>query len=140
MSGIKTFIAAFCTGAVLLGILYVLAPENGSKKAVRYAFCLCFLCLVLSAAVKLSGSDFPDFSTAAQSFDNEELSVAAARTVFAAALSENNINYKKITVFTDKLKSGGISITKVCVYTAADYAEVNAVIGSENYDLVVINE
>ena len=140
MSTVKTFITAFCTGAVLLGVLYILVPKGRIKKAVQYAFCLSFLCIVLSAAVKLSGSDFPSFKSDNRSFGNDNLSAALAKSVFAAALKENNINYEKITVFTDKTESGGISITKVYVYTAADYRDVKAVIGSNDYKLVVINE
>ena len=136
----KAFTAAFCAGAVALGALYILAPDGGGKKAVRYAFCLSFLCLLLSAAVKFSGSDFPTFSVNSRNFGNQELSVAVAKSVFAAALSEKGINYKKITVFTDKTVSGGISITKVYVYTAADYRDVSAAVGSDDYKLVVINE
>ncbi|MBO4433814.1 MAG: hypothetical protein J5852_09830 [Clostridia bacterium] len=140
MSTIKTFITAFCTGAVLLGTVYILVPKGGTKKAVQYAFCLSFLCIVLSVAIKISGSDFPSFNAGKQNFDNEKLSAALAKTVFAAALGEKNIKYKKITVFTDKTDSGGISITKVYVYTAADYRDVKAAIGSKDYKLVVINE
>ena len=140
MSSIKTFIAAFCTGAILLGILYILVPKGEIKKAVQYVFCLSFLCIILSVAVKLSGSEFPSFNATGQNFGNEKLSAALAKTVFAEALNENNIKYKKITVFTDKTDSDGINITKVYVYTAADYRDVKAVIGSSDYKLVVINE
>ena len=140
MSTFKIFATAFCSGAVMLGALYILAPEGGSKKAVRYAFCLAFLCIVLSAAVKFSGEGFPTFKESARNFGGEDLSAATARTVFAEALREAKINYKKITVFTDKTNSGGINITKVFVYTAADYRKVYAVIGSQNYKLVVVNE
>ena len=140
MSTFKTLVTAFSTGAIVLGALYILVPNGGSKKAVRYAFCLSFLCIILSVAVRFSGSDFPVFKTDAQNFSNESLSAAIARTVFASALNENNIKYKKMTVFTDKTDSGGINITKVFVYTAATFREVDAVIGSDNYKLVVINE
>ena len=140
LSAVKIFITAFCTGAVLLGILYILVPKGQSGKAVRYAFCLCFLGLVLSAAVKISGGDFKGFSQKTQDFGNEKLSAAAARTVFAEALTDAGVNYKKITVFTDKTESGGINITKVYVYTSASAEEVNAVVGSDNYEVVVMNE
>lgn len=140
MSAAKTFIAAFCTGAVLLGVLYILVPEGRFGRIVRYAFCLCFLSLVLSAAVKISGEDFVNFSGSAPNFDNEKLSAATAGTVFSEALTSAGINHKKITVFTDKTESGGINIIKVYVYTAAPADKVNAVIGSESYEVVVINE
>ena len=68
------------------------------------------------------------------------LSEAAAKLVFYRALTDAGIKFSKITVFTDKSAQGGISITKVYVYTAADYRDVKAVIGSNDYKLVVINE
>lgn len=140
LNTVKTFITAFCTGAVVFGILYILVPKGKSSKAVRYAFCLCFLGLILSASARISSGDFKVFSRKTQDFGNEKLSAAAARTVFAEALSGAGINYKKITVFTDKTESDGINITKVYVYTPASAEEVNAVIGSDNYEVVVMNE
>lgn len=140
MSAVKTFIAAFCTGCVLLGLLSILVPESRLSKTLKYAFSLCFLCLCLSAAVKISGIDMPDIRLTENNFEDERLSAASARTVFASALENANIKFSKITVFTDKNEQGGISITKVYVYTACAYDEVSAVIGSDDYDLVVLNE
>ena len=123
-----------------MGALYILVPEGKMSKAVTYAFSISFLCLVLSAAVKLGNIQLPKMKNDSVNYNNERLSAAAAQAVFAEALSRAEINFSKITVFTDKTESAGISITKVLVFTSADYEKVHSVIGSENYEVVVINE
>lgn len=140
MNTAKTFIASFCAGCVMLGALSILVPKGNLSRAVKYAISLAFLCTVLSVAVTLGSFDLPDIKTGGKDFTDESLSAAAAKTVFAEALSGADIIFSKIRVFTDKSDSGGISITKVWVYTAAPIEKVNAVIGSKDYEVVVINE
>lgn len=140
MSAARGFIAAFCLGCVLLGALYILVPKGNISKSVKYAFCLVFLCMIISAGIKLTKVEIPTFSTDESRFENERLSAAAAQMIFAEALSENEINFSKITVFTDKTEVGGINISKVYVYTDCPPQKVSAVIGSNAYELVVINE
>lgn len=140
MNTLKVFISAFCVGSIALGVLYILVPKGNLSKSVRYTFCLCLLCTVLSAAANILGGDFPQLTENARDFSNDSLSVAAARLTFEAALTRENIKFSEINVFTDKTDSGGISITKVLVYTHCSFSEVNAVIGSNLYELVVINE
>ena len=136
---IGAFISAFCVGCILLGALYVLAPKGNLSKAASYAFSLAFLCLVLSVTGKLQSVDFPKLKEANEDYSNERLSAACAQMIFSDALASQKINFSKITVFTDKSQSGGISITKVLVYTDASYEQVNAVIGSDIYEVVVVN-
>lgn len=140
MNAAKGFIAAFSGGCVFLGALYILVPEGKLSKAVKYTVSLCFLCVILSAATATCGSSFPEFRVKSGDFDDERLSADSARLVFANALTSAGINFSKITVFTDKLRDGGINITEVYVYTDASSDEVSAVIGSESYNLVVVNE
>ena len=140
MNTLKIFVAAFCGGCVLLGTLYVLVPSGNISKPVKFAICLCFLLSVLTVALNRKDDITPAFSYSETDFENERLSAEAARLVFAAALDSANIKFSKITVFTDKSQTGGISITKVYVYTSAAKDEVNAAIGSDDYGLVIINE
>ena len=140
MSAVRGFVSAFCVGCVMLGALYILVPKGNISKAVKYAFCLVFLCMIISAGVSLSGIETPDFSNKESEFENERLSAEIAQMIFAEALSESKINFSKITVFTDKSASGGISISKVYVYTDCSPQKVSSVIGSDVYELVVINE
>ena len=140
MTTAKTFIAAFCAGCVVLGAISILVPKGNLSKAVKYAISLAFLCTVLSVAITLGSFDLPSIKADSKTFTDERHSAATAKVVFAEALSGANINFWKIKVFTDKSDSGGISITKVWVYTAAPIEKVNAVIGSKDYEVVVVNE
>ena len=135
-----TFVTSFCVGCIVLGTLYILIPEGNISKAVSYAMSLTFLCVVLSAGLKLSKFDIPQIAESDNGFSNERLSAASAQMIFSDALASEGINFSKITVFTDKSESGSISITKVLVYTEAPIEQVNSVIGSEIYEVVVVNE
>ncbi len=136
---IGAFISAFCVGCIVLGTLYILAPKGNLSKAASYAFSLAFLCLVLFTVGKLQNIDFPGIKEGSEDYSNERLSAASAQMIFSEALASQKINFSKITVFTDKSQSGGISITKVLVYTDASYEQVNSVIGSSIYEVVVVN-
>lgn len=140
MSTVKTFIMAFCSGCILLGALCILLPKNNISKAAKYAISLAYLCIIISVSVGLKSAGFMATTDTQKDFSNEQFSAAAARMIFAEALEAADINFSKITVFTDKSQSGGISITKVYVYTASPIEKVSAVIGSKDYELVVVNE
>ena len=133
------FVTAFCVGSIILGALYILVPEGSLSKPVSYAFGIAFLCLILSVG-KLTSINLPQIDYKSAEFANERLSAASAEMIFSEALAREDINFSKITVFTDKTESGGISITKVVVYTDASPVQVNAVIGSDGYEVLVINE
>ena len=140
MSAVKAFLVAFCSGCVLLGLLCILVPKGSLSKSVKYAISLAYLCVILSVSVGLGSIDFPKTANGDKDFSDERFSAATARMIFSEALSAADIDFRKITVFTDKSQSGGISITKVYVYTAAPIEKVSAVIGSKDYELVVVNE
>ncbi|MBR4909944.1 MAG: hypothetical protein IKZ47_01310 [Clostridia bacterium] len=140
MNSIRVFVTAFCAGCILLGVLYILVPKGNMSKPVRFAVCLCFLLSLITAFTVPGIGDIPDFLVSSADFRNEQLSAEAARAVFASALNSANIEFSKISVFTDKSGSGGINITKVYVYSGAKPEDIKNVIGSDDYELVVINE
>ena len=51
-----------------------------------------------------------------------------------------NIDFKKITVDTNKLSDGSITISRVTVYTCASAEQIIQAIGSDSYEVNVINE
>ena len=140
MSALNSFVTAFCVSCIALGTLYVLVPKGNMSSAVKYAFCLVFLCVILTAAFKIGTVDILRFDARSEDFADERFSAATAQMVLSEALSSENINFTKITVFTDKNETGGINITKVYVYTAEREEKVREIIGSDAYELVVINE
>ncbi len=142
MSGLSSFITAFCVCLVLLGFLYILCPGGSMSKPIKYVFCLCFICCMLSSTALLKNVDFSEVS-----FDNsehqiitEEMSANTARQVFASALTKSGIDFEKITVHTNKMNDGSISIIKVIIYTSASPDAVKAVFDNVDFEVEVINE
>lgn len=141
MKGFSDFIIAFCSSCIFLGFLYMLCPEGNMASGVKYVFCLCFLCCILGSVTNLKEFDFGDFSSSIKTETvNERSASVSAENVFAEALSSQNINFTKITVDTNKLSNESIIISKVTVYSDCDKEDIIAVIGSDSYEVCVINE
>ncbi len=141
MKAITSFLTAFCIGCVTLGGLYMLCPEGKFQKAVKYTFSLCFLCLLISSVGSIGNLNFEiNFKS-----DNEFISVGAAaesaRIVFERALINSEINFRKITVLTDKDTQGSIFISKVTVVSNENKEKILSVIsGDGSFEVEVINE
>ncbi|MBR5472568.1 MAG: hypothetical protein IKU82_01115 [Clostridia bacterium] len=141
MEGLNSFITSFCGSCILLGFLFVLCPSGGMAGSVKYIFCLCFLCCVLGAAFSIKTPDFSQFSAYGSSeILSEQNAAVTAQTVFCEALRQKNINFRKITVDTNKLNDGSIIISKVTVYSSDDSSRIVEAIGSDSYKVVIINE
>lgn len=141
MNGFSDFIIAFCSSCIFLGFIYMLCPEGSMTPSIKYVFCLCFLCCILSSVTNLKKFDFDDFSSAIKTETVTERSASVtAENVFAQALSSQNINFTKITVDTNKLSNESIIISKVTVYSDCDKEDIIAVIGSDSYEVCVVNE
>lgn len=141
MNNLSAFMISFCSSCILLGFLYMLCPEGSMGGSVKYVFCLCFLCCVLSGITNLPKIDLKQFQSASDSqLVTEQSSAAVAQTVFVRALIEQNINFTKVTVDTNKLQNGSITINKVTVYTSESAEKIESVIGSDSYEVCVINE
>ncbi len=141
MSGINSFIVSFCGGCILLGVLYMLCPTGNMSKSVKYVFCLCFVCMVVGSAISIKPPDLSMFDNIEHTEILTEQNVAVtAQTVFGEALTQKDVNFRKITVNTNKISDGSIVISKVTVYTDESHQKVTEVIGSDSYEVVVINE
>ena len=109
--------------------------------SVKYIFCLCFVCCVLGGALTVPRVDWSGFEIAEQdTLIKEQNANNMAVTVFEQALSDSGINFKKIAVDTNKLQDGSIVIIKVTVFTDVSKDTVLSLIGSNSYEVEVINE
>lgn len=141
MSGLSSFIISFCSGCILLGFLYMLCPSGNMSASVKYVFCLCFICCVIGSAFTLPSPNFSYFDKAQSGEILTEQNVSVtAEAVFGEALRDSNINFRKITVDTNKTEDGSIIISKVTVYSGADEEEIIQAIGSDSYEVCVLNE
>ncbi len=141
MNNISAFMMSFCSSCILLGFLYLLCPKDKLNSSVKYVFCLCFLCCVLNGVVNFPKLNLSQFDAASNTTVATEQSTAAvAQSVFAQALAKQNINFSKISVDTNKLSNGSITISKVTVYSAENSEVIRSIIGSDSYEVCVINE
>ncbi len=141
MSSLSSFIISFCASCILLGFLYMLCPSGSMSASVKYIFCLCFVCCVIGTATALPTPDFSYFeSTYTDEILTEKNAAVTAQTVFAEALHNKEINFTKITVDTNKLADGSIIINKVTVCTNEESQKINDAIGSDSYEVVIVNE
>ena len=141
MQEINSFIISFCTSCILLGFLYMLCPSGNLSASVKYIFCLCFLCCVITVAIKIKPPDFTMFNEIkSHEILTEQNTAVTAQIIFGEALKKQNISYRKIVVDTNKLSDESIIISRITVYTNDSLQRVSEVIGSEDYEVVVIND
>lgn len=141
MNNISSFIISFCVSCILLGFLYMLCPSGSMSQSVKYVFCLCFVCCVIGTVAALPKPDFSYFESAdTTEILTEQNTAVTAQSIFAEALYQEGINFTKIIVDTNKLNDGSIVISKVTVYTSESQQKIDAVIGSDSYEVDVINE
>ena len=140
MSAISSFIAAFCVGCVALGGLYLICPKGAFEKSVKYVFCLCLVCCVISCFSGIGNISFKISTDETQSV-SAGAAAEASRMVFERALEKSGINFSKLTVLTDKADDGSIIIIKVTVVTTESAENVKSVIsGNGSYEVEVIND
>ena len=140
MNSITSFIVSFCGSCILLGFLYMLCPAGSINKSVRCVFCLCFICCIIGVATNIS-VDFSWFDdTKTDTILTEQNVGVTAQMVFGEALKAKNINFRKIVIDTNKLSDGSIVINRVTVYTSETLQKVLDAIGSDSYEVTVVNE
>lgn len=140
MSGISSFILAFCTVCVGVGGLSLIIPSGSFQKPVKYISCLVFLCVILGAVLGIGKIDF-EIEKGENTVTESNTAEILAKQTFEEALRLSDIDFEKIEVFTDKSESGGIFITDVYVYSHASFEEINEILSSDGaYEVRVINE
>ena len=139
MSEISSFIISVSAASVLLSAVYILCPEGKLKAPLKYTFSLVFLCCVCALSSIGRATDIDLTLKPADSVDKAHAE-SVAHSIFASALKDEDIEFKKIEVLSDKLPDGSISISKVTVWTRENSQKITDVIGSDAYEVVVKNE
>lgn len=141
MNGFKNFVTCFSSGCIIFGFLYMLCPKGNMSKSVKYIFSLCFICCIVTAGIGISNADFDFFETVPDTeILTEQTAAFTAQSVFEETLIWQDIVFKKITVDVNKTADGSIIISKVTVFTNETQEKIASVIGSDSYEVVVINE
>lgn len=143
MNYLSSAISAFCASCVFIGALFMLCPEGNLSKSVKYVLSLVFLVCVISAAgIGVKNIDFDFFAAKQTDVSVEPFENLNIRLIFEETLRKNGINFEEITVFTDKLETGGISITKVIIRSDCEKEKISAVLSdvSNSIEVEVIDE
>lgn len=141
MDGLNSFLISFCVSCILLGFLFILCPSGSMNAPVKYVFGLCFVCCVIGTVIAIPKPEFSYFDKSENTTVlTEQNSSISAQMVFSEALRQQNIKFRKLTVDTNKLKDDSISISRVTVYTDESAEKIIQAIGSDSYEVIVINE
>lgn len=137
------FFTAFCTGCILLGLLYIICPEGNISKPIKYTFSLVFLCLIISAAnIPFKNISLESITPINGQLDSNEMQISSAEYVFTFTLNKQNINFSDIEIFTDKSDDGSIVITKVVIVSNEPRENIIKALGelAQNREVEIINE
>jgi hypothetical protein len=141
MRAIASFLTAFCISCITLGGLYLLVPNGKFQKAIKYTFSLCFLCCLISSFGAIGSFNFEIEPKPENEFVSVGAAAESARIVFERALKNSQINFRKITVLTDKAADGSISISKVTVVSNESKEKIASIISADgSFEVEVINE
>ena len=143
MNFLSSFATAFCASCVFIGALYMLCPDGTINRSVKYIFALCFILLVVSAALPFSKGieiDFEGFSQ--ENIETDKLDEYTAWYTYAIALEKEGIDFEEIEVCTDKTEDDGIYISKVIIYSECEKSLIEKALGVEysNIEVEIINE
>ncbi len=143
MSWFNSLITAFCTAGICFGAILIISPGGKMEKSVKYVLSLCFLLIIISiAGVRVKIKDFEVDFKSYSSVDIKEIENKTAEYTFELTLKNAGIEFEEIYVSTDILPQGGISCTKVKIYTDCDRQRVVTALGGEkqDFEVEVINE
>jgi hypothetical protein len=136
------FVISFCAGCILIGSLYIICPEGNISKTVKAVFSLVFLVIIISAAnIPLKSIDF-NFTPKNEAANFENMQISAAEYVFSYTLSQQEINFSKLQVYTDILEDGSIVITKVVIASNEPREKILKALGElkDNREVEIIDE
>jgi hypothetical protein len=146
MSSVKGVVLGVCAASLVLGAVYMLRPSGAvTEKSIRFAFAVIFLSVTVLSVSALFKKEFRQESLAADNTYIEsaaEIVSAQAEYLTGEILQENNIEFKKISVLTDKTENGDIFIKRITVVSGEDFEKVREYITSviETNGVEVIDE
>lgn len=143
MNIFSQLITAFCASCIFIGALLMICPDGAVSKSVKYVLALAFLLSVMAATgITVKKADFKIKMPETQQSDTAALDAASAKYVYAYALTKAGINFKEITVCTDKDENGSIIISKIIIYSDCESTRIKQALGeaAQNYEVEIINE
>lgn len=141
MSGFSSFLISLCAACVFIGALHMICPDGVMADSVKYLLSVVFLVSVLSVSALPLGHFSPEPFHVQENAESEtDLTVAAAKYVYTAALQNAGINFREITVCTDKSEDGSIIISKLIIRSDCEETKIKDALGAaaEHFEIEVI--
>ncbi len=124
MSSIKGIVLGLCAASLVLGATYMLRPTRAAtEKSIRFAFAVIFLSIMVVSVSTLVKKDFSFNSMQSESMhldSAEGIIQVQAEYLSSEVLRQQGIDFKKISVLTDKSESGDIFIKRITVVSGED--------------------
>ncbi len=116
------FVLGISAAAIFIGALFMILPGGAMQKSVRYVCSLVFICVCVTAFLKLGRVEFKVNSEKYEVDMSRAISLTntQAQYICAAVLESADIKYEKISVNTDKDEQNSIFINSITVYSSAD--------------------
>lgn len=124
MSSIKGIVLGLCAASLVLGATYMLRPTRAAtEKSIRFAFAVIFLSIMVVSVSTLVKKDFSFNSMQSEGMhldSAEGIIQVQAEYLSSEVLRQQGIDFKKISVLTDKSESGDIFIKRITVVSGED--------------------
>ena len=143
MNFFAQIVTAFSVAAVFIGALYMICPDGAISKSVRYVLGLAFiLTLITAAGITVKRTDIDFNFTSVTETDTSQTLISAARYVYSYTLTKQGINFKEITVCTNKAQDGSIIINKIVINSDCEKEKIIKALSqvAQNYEVEIINE
>lgn len=142
MNHLNSFFISFCVSSIFIGFVFIICPNGQMKNSVKYILSLVFTLIIISSALKVDFNldlkpNTPDIQTTVQAIDE-----ASALYVYKTCLKSAEIDFSKISVFTNKAEDGSIVISKVLIYSKEDKSKILVALQwlTQNTEVEIINE
>ncbi len=143
MNGLASFLMSFCVSAIFIGAIFIICPNGKMSKPIKYIFSLVFTVILITAVSKTEiAPDDWEFEFKADTSQSDALKIQSAEYVWGQCLKSANINFQKITVCTNKTEDGGITISKVIIFSNENEEKIFTALGdlAKAYEVEIKNE
>ena len=142
MTHLNDFFITFCASAIFIGALLIICPNGHLSKPVRNILAIVFTLIIISAALKIDFNLDLTVNTDEITSNAAALDTHSAAYVYGQCLKKAELEFSKISVFTNKNDDGSIVISKVIIFSKEDKNKILLALSqvAQNFEVEIINE
>ncbi len=130
MEEIKQIALSVSVSATIISAFYIICPNGNMSKQMKYIISLLMLLAILTPVVSVN-IEIPTLSSKPHySVDAREMVASQYEYIARSALEAEGIFFARISVNTDILEDGNITISKVYVYGVKEKEKADAVLSA----------